>query len=102
LVLQTERLQLKGNGELDLKNKDINNHLFVTVSLTNPKVDKIQQLLGGSFPILVQGNLLTPIILPDLKVINPILTQYWLKETLKNPVKEIHKQIKSLLISKQE
>ncbi|MDI9819469.1 MULTISPECIES: AsmA family protein [unclassified Legionella] len=97
LVLQTDRLQLKGEGTLNLRDNLLDGHLLAKVSLTNPSVDKIQQLLGGSFPVLIKGNLVTPIILPDLKVINPLLTRFWLKETLTKPVKQIHKQLKSLL-----
>ncbi|KTC78068.1 AsmA family protein [Legionella brunensis] len=102
LVLQTDRLQLKGDGELNLKDNNLDSHLLAKVSLTDPEVDKIQQLLGGSFPLLVQGTLAEPSVLPDLKIINPILTKFWLKETLVKPVKQIHKQIKTLLTSKND
>ncbi|CEK11076.1 AsmA family protein [Legionella hackeliae] len=102
LVLQTDRLQLKGDGQLDLKDNNIDSRLQAKVSLTDPEVDKIQQLLGGSFPLLVKGTLTTPSVLPDLKIINPILTRFWLKETLAKPVKVIHKQIKTLLTNKND
>ncbi|WP_028374394.1 AsmA family protein [Legionella lansingensis] len=102
LVLQTDRLQLKGDGELNLSDDSLNSHLFAKVSLTDPEVDKIQQLLGGNFPLLVKGTLKAPIVLPNLGVINPILSKFWLKETLAKPVKQIHNQIKSLLTSDNE
>ncbi|KTD11264.1 AsmA family protein [Legionella jamestowniensis] len=97
LVLQTDKLQLKGDGELNLKDTNLDSHLQAKVSLTDPEVDKIQQLLGGNFPLLVKGNLRAPAVLPDLKIINPILTRFWLKETLTKPVKVFHKQLKTLL-----
>ncbi|RMX21046.1 AsmA family protein [Legionella jordanis] len=97
LVLQTDRLQLKGDGALNLKDNSLNSHLLATVSLNDPEVDKIQQILGGNFPLMVKGSLTEPLVLPDLSIINPILTRYWLKEALVKPVKEIHKQIKTLL-----
>ncbi|WED43963.1 AsmA family protein [Legionella cardiaca] len=102
LVLQTERLQLKGDGKVNLKDNSVDSHLLAQVSLTDPEVDKIQQLLGGNFPLLVKGYLTEPTVLPDLKIINPILTKYWLKETLVKPVKQIHKQIKTLLTTKND
>ncbi|ASQ45567.1 AsmA family protein [Legionella clemsonensis] len=102
LVLQTDRLQLKGSGELNLKDNNLDSHLQAKVSLTDPEVDKIQQLLGGNFPLLIKGNLVAPTVLPDLKIINPILSQFWLKEALAKPVKAIHKQIKTLLTNKND
>lgn len=102
LILQTDRLQLNGEGQLNLKDNEIDSHLFAKVSLNDPEVDKIQQLLGGNFPLLAKGNLTEPSVLPDLKIINPILTRFWLKETLAKPVKHIHKQIKTLLTNKND
>lgn len=102
LVLQTDRLQLKGDGALSLKDNSVDSHLFAKVSLTDPEVDKIQDLLGGNFPLVVKGSLAEPLVLPDLSIINPILTKYWLKETLVKPVKELHKQIKTLITSQNE
>jgi AsmA protein len=96
LILHTERLQLKGGGSLSLKDHVLNSHLLARVSATNPEVDKIQQILGGNFPLVVQGYLTQPTILPDLNIINPILAKYWLK-TLIKPVKEIQQQIKAIL-----
>ncbi|WP_019217248.1 hypothetical protein [Legionella tunisiensis] len=52
--------------------------------------------MGGSFPILVQGTLTKPVVLPDLKKINPILTKAWLKETLVKPVETIVKPVKHI------
>lgn len=96
LVLQAEKLQLKGEGILNLKDYNLDSHLFAKVALTDEKVEKIQQILGGSFPILVQGTLTKPIVLPDLKKINPILTKAWLKETLVKPVETIVKPVKQI------
>ncbi|WP_028389045.1 AsmA family protein [Legionella fairfieldensis] len=96
LVLQTDKLQLKGVGSLNLKDNNIDSHLSVQVTLTDPEVEKIQQLLGGSFPIVVKGNLTKPLVLPDLQQINPILTKAWLQETLTKPVKQIQDTIKTI------
>lgn len=96
LVLQAEKLQLKGEGALNLKDYDLDSHLSAKVALTDEKVEKIQQLLGGSFPILVKGTLTKPVVLPDLQKINPILTKAWLKETLVKPVETIVKPVKQI------
>lgn len=100
LVLQTDRLHLKGDGELNLKDNSLDSHLLAKVTLTDPEVDKIQQLLGGSFPLLLKGSLTEPVVLPDLKIINPILTKAWIKETLTKPVKQIGQQLKTILTNK--
>lgn len=75
IKLQTNNLQLTGESSIDLKNLDINSHLLAKVILANfdHELGRIQQLLGGSFPIYISGSLYNPVILPDLKIINSLL-----------------------------
>lgn len=98
LVLQTDKLQLKGEGNLNLKDNSLDSRFFAKVTLTDLDIDKIQQLLGGSFPFLLKGTLKEPSVLPDLQKINPILTKAWLKDTLTKPVKKIQQTLKTILI----
>lgn len=75
IVLQTNALQLKGNGELNLTNNHLTSYLVATLKPEDDKINEIQNLLGeGSIPFLIQGNLNDPTILPDFKKINSSLT----------------------------
>lgn len=97
LVLQTDKLQLRGEGSLNLKDKAIDSHLVAKVTLSNQEIDKIQQLLGGSFPIILTGTLTEPVALPDLQKINPVLTKVLLKTTLSKPIKEFQQTLNTFL-----
>ncbi|MBA3535399.1 MAG: AsmA family protein [Tatlockia sp.] len=97
LVLQTDKLQLKGEGSLDLNNENLYSNLFAKVTFLEAGLNKIQQLLGGSFPILISGTLSEPRVIPDLQKINPILTRIWLKDSLTKPVKQLGNTLKIIL-----
>ncbi|KTD48924.1 putative asmA protein [Legionella rubrilucens] len=96
-VLQTNRLQLKGGGQMNLLDYSLSGTLLAKVIFKNENADKIQQLLGGAIPLLVKGTLIEPLILPDMKKINPLLTQTFITETLTMPVKAVHNQLKAML-----
>lgn len=85
-VLQTNNIQLKGEGEFNFAQKKLDSRLLATINLDNPKLIKVQETLGGSFPLLIKGTLEEPTILPNLKVIGPMLTRMWLRETLLSPI----------------
>lgn len=89
LVLQTDKLQLKGEGSLNLHDNDLNSRFFAKLILNDNNLDKVQQLFGGSFPFLIKGSLSKLEVLPDLQKINPVLSKIWLHETLTKPVKTI-------------
>lgn len=97
LVLQTDKLQLKGEGNLNLKDENLDTRLFAKVISQNSQIEKIQQLLGGNFPILVKGTLSEPTVSPDLQKINPLLSKAWLANTLTKPVKTIEETIKTII-----
>ncbi|MBA2711385.1 MAG: AsmA family protein [Tatlockia sp.] len=96
LVLQTDKLQLKGEGSLDLNNENLYSNLLAKVTFIEVGLNKIQQLLGGSFPILISGTLSNPKVIPDLEKINSLLARVWLKENLPQPVKELGESLNIL------
>jgi len=99
LVLQTEKLHIDGKGSLNLKTHKFNSSLGATIMGTNEisNIFKVQQILGGSFPLTISGTLEKPMIYPDLSKINIALTRLLLHDTLNKPVKDLKKQIKSIL-----
>ena len=99
VLLQTDKLQLKGQGHVNLKDTSINGNLLAKLVTTDNRIDKIQQLLGGTFPLKLSGTFKNPIILPDIQIINPIIVQYLLRNTLEKPVKLIKQHIQTLLTS---
>jgi uncharacterized protein involved in outer membrane biogenesis len=100
LVLQTDTLQLKGSGRLYLNNTALESHLFAKLTIQNSAMDKLQQLLGGSFPLIITGTLSEPKVVPDLHKINPLLATLWVKDTLTKPVKLLEKTVTSILTPK--
>lgn len=97
MLLQTDALQLKGQGRVNLQDTTMDGTLSAKLFTTDPKVSDIQQLLGGTFPLKISGTFKNPLILPDTQIINPIITKYLLKKTLEKPVKLIKGQIQTLL-----
>lgn len=97
LLLQTDKLQLKGMADVSLINSDLNGHVVATFLQADPKIDKIQQILGGGFPFKVSGTYKRPLVLPDTQVINPAIAQFLLKKALDKPVKQLKQQLDNLL-----
>lgn len=97
LFMQTDTMQLKGDGMLNLKDYAIESHILTTVNVAEKKINEVQSLLGGSFPLLVQGSLTKPVISPDLKKIAPIITRLLLKDTLSKPIKEGKEHLLSMI-----
>lgn len=97
LLLQTNRIELKGNGEINFNNSSQNLNLSAKLITNDKAVNKIQQLVGGSFPVKVYGTLTDPKISPDNQYLNPIISTYLLKNTLEQPVKQIGNQFKDIL-----
>ncbi|KTD62824.1 AsmA family protein [Legionella shakespearei] len=98
LLLQTDTLQVNGQGSLNLINQELSAKLKAILNSNNSdsSMQKLQQSLGGSFPLEISGTLTRPLVLPDFKVINPLLGSL-LKNTLKKPVDKIKGQLKELL-----
>ena len=86
-------MQLKGEGSLNLNNEALYANFFAKATMLDTGLSKIQQVLGGSFPILITGTLSAPKVVPDLQKINPILT----KILLRKPVKQLSDSLKDIL-----
>lgn len=97
LLLQTDKLQLKGIAEVNLINTDLNGHVVAILLQADPKIDNIQQMLGGGFPFKVSGTYKRPLVLPDTQIINPAITKFLLKKALDKPVKQLKQQLDNLL-----
>ncbi len=70
VLLQTNKLQLKGRGQVNLS--DATQDLGLSAST----VDKIQQLLGGSFSLKVGGKLTKPQMSLNEQELTPIISSY--------------------------
>lgn len=99
LLLHTSNIQLRGNGQINLNNNALVGNLFATLVTTDTMLSKIQQLLGGNFPLKLSGTLNQPEILPNARAINPIITRYMLKSAIVYPVKQIKNQLETILLS---
>ncbi|WP_131781752.1 AsmA family protein [Legionella gresilensis] len=93
LLLQTDMLQLKGEGEMNLTNYNLISHLLATLIIDDSKLNNIQELIGGGFPLIIQGTLNQPVVLPDFKKINASLAKVWIKDTLAKPVLKLKEQL---------
>lgn len=97
LVLQTDKLLLKGQGNLNLNEQNIDTNLSIRINLPEKNVAIAQQLLGGSFPLRIKGSMNNPQVLPDIQKINPLLAKDWIKTTLDKPLKKINEQLKNII-----
>jgi uncharacterized protein involved in outer membrane biogenesis len=97
LLLQTDKLQLSGNGEVDFNTGAQALNLSAKIITDDSAVNQIQQLVGGSFPVKVYGTITDPKISPNNQYLNPIVSTFLLKNTLEQPVKQIGDQFKNLL-----
>ncbi|WP_298622965.1 AsmA family protein [uncultured Legionella sp.] len=99
LLLQTDKLQVSGEGSLHLVSHELNAKLKASLNnnSTDSSLQKMQSALGGHFPLNVSGTLEHPVVLPDLKMINPLLSQLLITTTLEKPIKKLEGTIKGLL-----
>lgn len=96
ILLQTDKLQVKGQGSLNLATNELNSKLQASTNNTDSSMQKIQQILGGYFPLVVSGTLNQPKILPDFKQITPLLGSL-IKTSIQKPVNEIRDRLRGLL-----
>lgn len=99
LLLQTNDIQLKGDGQINLDSYALGGNLRATLMTGDSMVLKIQQLLGGSFPLTLTGTVMQPEILPNEREISPIVTKYMLKNVLVYPVKQIKNQLQNIILT---
>lgn len=89
IILQTDKLYIKGGGSINLLNHNMNSKLQVNITNSDQNMQKIQSLVGGYFPLAVSGTIEHPYITPDFKSINPILSQLLINPAIQQPIKLI-------------
>lgn len=97
LLLQTDTLQLKGNGRVNLIDASQDFNLSAKLTHPDPDITLLQQRLGGSFPLRICGTITKPQILPNMQELGQVISNYLLKSTLEKPVTQIKKSLKYLL-----
>ncbi|RUR11969.1 AsmA family protein [Legionella sp. km772] len=97
LIIQTDKLQVKGDGAINLNNHTMNSKLQVTINNNDESMQKIQSLVGGYFPLALSGTLEHPNISPDFKSIGPLVGQLLTNPNFKKPLKLLGKQIKGFI-----
>ncbi|MBA4697334.1 MAG: AsmA family protein [Legionella sp.] len=93
-VLQTDKLQLTGDAAINFSNDSLDSHLFATLSASDEQIEKIQASLGGSFPLVVRGTLTSPVVLPDVKRIMPVVARMGLEDTISKAIEKAKKRFK--------
>lgn len=96
LLLQMEKIQLSGNGQINLVDGTLNGKLSAKLIVTDPLLNKIQTILGGNIPLNISGTFRAPHIAPDAKQISPLISNYMKKN--ENPVTAIPKIVISPVI----
>jgi uncharacterized protein involved in outer membrane biogenesis len=97
LVLQTDRLLIKGHGEVNLVDSSQQFNLSVQVNTNDSTINKVQQIVGGTFPLQILGKITSPKILPDMNVLSPILSNFIIKRAVVDPAKKMQKQVQKRL-----
>ncbi|MCL9685598.1 AsmA family protein [Legionella maioricensis] len=99
ILLQTDKLQVKGNGTLNLSSYELNSKLQASVNNNSaePAMLKIQEILGGYFPLIISGTLEHPKVLPDFKAMAPLLGQQLMNPNIDRPVNQIRNRLKDLI-----
>ena len=99
IILSSDRLDINGQGRLDLIHQQINSQFeakFKDFSQSS-KIYIAQEALGGSFPVVITGPVHHPQLKPDLKILNPIIQKIFLNKSVKKSVDAFKKNLKSLL-----
>ena len=96
LLLQMDKLQLNGNGQINLVDGALSGKLSAKLTVTDPLLNKIQTILGGNIPLNISGTFRKPLIAPDAKQISPLVSNYLKKQ--QNPVREIQKIVVSPVV----
>lgn len=97
VLLQTNTLTLKGQGQISLQDGALNGTVKAHLSSEDPSVNTVQQLLGDYFPLIIRGTFDQPIILPDSQTINPLLSKLILTKAIEKPVKQLKEQVGSIV-----
>lgn len=97
LLLQTFNLELKGQAQVNLDDARLNGHLSAKLVTADTMLDKLQQLLGGSFPLIISGKITAPEISPNAREINPVVSRYMLQNVLGIPLTQVKDLLQGVL-----
>lgn len=92
-VFQSEQLELSGEGYLSLATQEIHSTLNAHLDTGEGALNKIQQLMGGSFPLHLSGTLSQPEVIPDIQKITPYLQPLIVQKAIQSPARVIQKQL---------
>ncbi len=96
LLLETKKLHLKGQGDLNLETHDVNAHLAANVLTHDPTTQAIQQLLVNGFPLKVNGKIDDLVVHVDSSMIRHLLSNGSLSKPLTQPLKLLQHHLKKL------
>jgi AsmA protein len=96
-LLQTNTLQMKGEGIINLQNYVINHRGMIKKISGDKTLEVVQNLLQGSIPVQITGTLLNPLIQPDVQKIAPIAAELILNQSLEKPMQRFKSQLNNLL-----
>ncbi len=96
LLLETKKIHLKGQGDLNFETNDINARLSAKISSYDPTMLAIQQLLPQGFPLKVSGTIDNLAIHVDHSIIRKLLSNGLLSTPLTTPIKLIQHHLKQL------
>ena len=92
-VFQSEELELTGEGQVNFLTQEIHSALNAHLDTGEGNLNKIQQLMGGSFPLHLSGSISHPEIVPDTNKITPYLKPLIVKKVIEAPTRIIQNQI---------
>lgn len=87
VLLETKKLNLKGQGSLNLETKAINAHLVAHITSKDTTVQAVQLVLGHGFPLVVTGTLEHPFINADRPLIRRVMSTTEIPKQLIGPLK---------------
>jgi len=96
LLLETKKLHLKGQGNLNIETTDVNAHLSANILTHDPTIQTIQQLFEHGFPLVVTGKLDNLAIHADRPLIRSLFSNGLLPKHFAAPVKLIQHHLKQL------
>lgn len=89
LLLQTNRLKIKGYGTINLSHKTLENHLFIHLITKDKTINDIQHLFKEGLPFKISGQISKPMVYPDIEKISPVITRHLLKKSLDKPIRQL-------------
>jgi len=100
--IDSDAMKVDGQFSVDLAKERLKGSLSAKIGNLPPDspLAKLQKSLGGGIPLNLSGTFSTPMLLPDSKVIFPILRDYLVsdvfKKQLDKPIKAIGNELKRI------